>query len=612
MTAFNQVNTIVLILLCMLSAAQADDILSTLRPGHPRLILLNDDLPQIKKNIDENPQAAMYYRQFQNDARAVTTQPVIKHVLVGPRLLAQSRSAFRRISTLAAMYRLDGDKSLAARARDEMLAAAAFDDWNPSHFLDVAEMTAALAIGYDWLYDVLSPQEREMIRAAIVEKGLRPGLHAYETGISWTRASHNWANVCAGGLTMGALAVADEEPDIARKILDATRTEMQRALMTMAPDGGNPEGPGYWNYATQYTAYYLAACESALGTDFGFKAMPGFAPTGWFRIHTTGPLGKAFNYADAAEYPGQAPQMFWLARAFDQQAFAVHERQFAGKWGEIFHLIWFDGRGESLKGLDAPLDAMFKRVSVICLRSAWDDPNAFYVGFKGGDNKANHSHLDLGTFVFDAFDQRWALDLGPDDYNLPGYFGKERFTYYHLRTEGHNTLTFDGANQDAKAEAPIVAYRSTPARAFAVADLSAAYPAAKRVRRGVELLDRRALLILDEIELREAAQIVWNMHTTAKIEHSSDATVATLQQGGATLAARILSPPDAKFASQRVQIPPPQRAVKGLSKLTVALPAKITDARIIVVLAAPDVANNIPMPPALDQWVADGAIEVSK
>src|SRR5207248_5037676 len=115
-----------------------------------------------------------------------------------------------------------------------------------------------------------------------------------------------------------------------------------------------------------------------------------------------------------------------------------------------------------------------------------------------------------GTFVFDALGQRWAVDLGPDNYNLPGYFGKERFTYYHLRTEGHNTLSIDGANQDAKAEAAIVAYRSTPERAFAVADLTAAYADATRVRRGVELLDRHALLVSDEIELHEPAQIVWN------------------------------------------------------------------------------------------------------
>src|SRR5262249_33040917 len=148
-------------------------------------------------------------------------------------------------------------------------------------------------------------------------------------------------------------------------------------------------------------------------------------------------------------------------------AFAVNEREFANKWGEIFHLLWFDSRGESMKASNAPFDAVFRGVNVACFRSAWNDPNAFYVGFKGGDNKANHSHLDLGTFVLDAFGQRWALDPGPDDYNLPKYFGSERFNYYRLKTEGHNTLTIGGANQNAKAEAPLLAFLTTIDRALA-------------------------------------------------------------------------------------------------------------------------------------------------
>jgi len=39
---------------------------------------------------------------------------------------------------------------------------------------------------------------------------------------------------------------------------------------------------------------------------------------------------------------------------------------------------------------------------VMTLRGKWNDRNAWFVGFKAGDNKANHSNLDIGSFVLDA------------------------------------------------------------------------------------------------------------------------------------------------------------------------------------------------------------------
>ena len=87
-----------------------------------------------------------------------------------------------------------------------------------------------------------------------------------------------------------------------------------------------------------------------------------------------------------------------------------------------------------------------------------------------------------------------------DDYNLPGYFGNKRWTYYRLATVGQNTLLIDGQNQDPKAAAPIVAFDSTPGGSHAVADLSAAYAKqASEGRRGIALVDRRQVLVQDEI-----------------------------------------------------------------------------------------------------------------
>ena len=46
--------------------------------------------------------------------------------------------------------------------------------------------------------------------------------------------------------------------------------------------------------------------------------MAGFRETGEFRMQSIGPLNRTFNYADAHDSPGAAPQMFWFARAFSR------------------------------------------------------------------------------------------------------------------------------------------------------------------------------------------------------------------------------------------------------------------------------------------------------
>lgn len=585
----------------------ADDVLATLRAGHPRLYVTDDQLASVKRQMQQDPLARSWYARLEQDAGRILKEPPAEHKLVGPRLLGQSRAVLRRVSTLAGLYRLDGDRAKAERARQEMLTAAAFPDWNPSHFLDVAEMTNALAIGYDWLYDFLPAGDRAVIRRAIVDKGLKPGLEVYRKGTGWPRALHNWNQVCNGGMIAGAVAVADEEPELAREIVTRARESIVLAMRSFAPDGGWAEGPGYWAYATHYNVFALSALHTALGTDFDLKKTPGFAETGIFRIHSVGPLGRTFNYADAGEGAGTAPQMLWFAREFNRPLYARHERGLAEKRPDIFHLLWSPGTGEGTRLADLPQDAFFRGIDVAFFRSAWDDPRAVYVGFKGGDNRANHSHLDLGTFVLDALGERWAVDLGGDDYDLPGYFGKQRWSYYRLRTEGHNTLTIDGANQNLTGKAPVVAFLSSPERAFAVADLTAGYaPGVRRALRGVALLDRRRVLVQDEVQASEPVEVVWNFHTPAQVDvHGA---TATLTRGAATLQARILAPAGARFEVIAANPLPPQRQQPDVSNLTIRLPDKVKDVRLAVLLAPGDIGVPPRLEPLAD-WLAAGKLE---
>ncbi len=573
-------------------------ILSSLQVGHPRLIAKAEASVRVKKLVADHPQAKAIYAAIRRRADRYMKAPPAEYKLIGPRLLHVSREVIHRVYALATVYRIEGDSRYARRAIDEMLQVAAFKDWHPSHFLDTAEMTHAVAIGYDWLYDVLTEEERATIREAIVEKGLRQAESFYTKQRWWVRSHHNWNQVCNGGITLGALAVADEEPELARSILRQACLSVQIAMREFAPDGACVEGPGYWNYATIYNVLMLAGLETALGSDFGLSSHPGFSTTGDFPIHMLGPTRRTFNFADAGDRQPKSPQLLWLAQKFNNPVYAWYEREYLA--GEApLDLWWFDERGTGLG--DMPTDRHFHKADVVLLRSRWNDPQAIFVGLKGGSNAVNHSHLELGNFVLDADGRRWAVDLGGDNYNLPSYFGSKRWTYYRLATEGQNTLLIDGKNQDPKAAAPITLFRSDPDRACAVADLSAAYAGnAETVRRGIALVDRRCVVVQDEICGTAGSGITWQMHTRAEVE--VDGRQATLRLGDDTLRAEIVEPKEAAFAVASAAPPEPQNANRGVRKLVVRLPGREGAMRLVVaLLPTGSSAESLAVSP-LDAW----------
>lgn len=590
----------------------AREILSHLKKEHPRLLASREDFDNLKQAVATNATLKQWHAELRREADNLRRAAPSKYEIPdGLRLLATSRRVLHRVQTLVLIQRLDGGQPYVDRVWLELKTAAAFTNWNPRHFLDTAEMTHAFAIGYDWLYDQWTPEQRQVMREAMIEKGIKLANDIQDRNTWWARARHNWNQVCNGGIGMGALALADEEPEVCGKFLEAALKSIQLAMAEFAPDGAWAEGPGYWSYATSYNCAFLAGLDSALGTDFGLSQMPGFSLAGMFPIFASGPTGKSFDYADAHASIIRAPQLFWFARKFDQPAYAVFERRNASP--DALDLVWYDSRGEGAMPADLPLDKYFRNSEIALLRSSWGDKNALWVGFKAGDNKANHSNLDLGGFVLEALGQRWAVELGADDYNMPGYFGSQRWTYYRMRAEGHNTLVINPGkepDQNPKAEAKIVRFESRPKNSLAIADLTAAYAKhVARARRGVAMLDRRQVLVQDEIEAKQPAQVWWFLHTPAAVTLSEDGHAATLSLGGETLRAQILAPAGGKFtvmdAAPLPGLPNPtmQNKNRGIRKLALRLD-DVTQERIAVLLQPGTQALAAPKLTALADWKA--------
>jgi hypothetical protein len=615
----------------------ADSLRSLRLPPHPRLFADAARFAEIRAQIRTDPTARALYERVKGKADRYLADPSLpEHVIPdGLRLLATSRRVLDHVSALSLVGAVERDPRYAAGAWRELRAAAAFPDWNPKHFLDVGEMTTAFCIGYDWLYDQWTEDQRETLRRAIVEKGLTAALQAYhgEPGppgaIHWIDMEHNWNQVTNGGIGIGALAVMDVAPGPAGEALHDGLVRLPLAMRHYGPDGAWFEGPGYWHYATLYNALILSALDTALGTDYGLSEIPGFDLTGGFPAYLTGPFGPPFAFADVDREVGPTvgAELFWLAHRFHQPAFAAHQLRFGGPGGRdegrssAFNVIWYTPDLEGATAGPAPLDRHFRLAEVVAMRSSWTDPAALYVGFKGGDNKANHTDLDLGTFVLDALGVRWATELGSDDYNMPGYFDSKsrRWTYYRTRAEGQNTLVIEPdslPDQDPEAESRMVEFGSKPDGGYAVADLSAAYARhARRVERGIALLAGRSqVLVQDEIRTARPSRVWWFMHTEAAAEVGADGSTAVLTQDGKRLWAKVLAPAGARFQVMDAHPlptspnPKEQDPNRGVRKLAVRLDGVTGETRLAVLLVPLKDGESAPrtLPPLrpLSQWEA--------
>ena len=609
-------------------APTAADVLARPLAPHPRLFLTPERLARVE-NATGGRTAAWRDALLDRADRYLSDGWTPRYEKPDGLRLDFQGELTRRVEALGLAYRLRGDDRYAREALRLLDAVAAMPDWNPRHFLNTAETTRAVATGYDWLHDALSDDERQRLRDAVVRHGLEPALRAYRGEApheeSYFRLKeNNWSPVSNGGVAVGALAVLDEEPDLAAEALAHGLRLVPGALRHYAPDGGWDEGPSYWHYATEYAVVLMDALQTALGTDFGLSGLPGFAETAAFPLHLTGPTGLAFNYGDANSTDTvttrlvSTPETLWLARLAGRPAWAAPQRATANP--TAFDLLW-EGPDLDARAAPLPLDRFFRGVDVAAMRSAWGDPDAVFVAAKGGKTTPyRHSTLDAGTFVLDALGERWAVDLGKDDYNLPGYFdfdGGRRWDFYRNRAEGQNTLALapapgqDPAGPDLTLGriAPLVASASHEGEAHAVFDLTPAYaPRAGRVRRGVRLFDgRRRVLVQDEVE--GGAGGAWQMHTRAEVEVAPDGRSAVLRQDGQGLHAALVAPEGVRFevrpARPGALSPevPGQNPNEGIVKLVAPVPAG--GGRLAVVFTPLDGAAAPPAPPALaplDDW----------
>lgn len=341
------------------------------------------------------------------------------------------------------------------------------DKWNPTHFLDTAEFTAAFAIAYDWLYDVWTSDQKSQIRTNMITYGLTQGVTAYTNSDNqfhgwWTNNTQgNWNCVCNGGLTLGSLAILNEDDastSIATQLLGLTvPNAVQNCAQAVTTDGTWTETANYWYFGTTGHAEMSASLLTATGSDYGLlTSNKNFGLTGLFHMYITGP-GSLFAYGDHGpnKFSTTANAMLFYGGYFNHPEYMLFQRD-QHDAPEPWSMFWYDPTVAGAFWDGMALDHFFDDPTDqwAAMRSSWTDEDAMYVAIKAGKLQGHQTHndLDVGDFVLDALGTRWAGELGSGDYLSLDYFSNDtqdsvRWLYYRKRSEGQNTILINKQNQ---------------------------------------------------------------------------------------------------------------------------------------------------------------------
>ncbi len=517
--------------------AQINDTQSII--NHPRILLTEGEKEDLIRGISGDKFYTDIHNMILSECDKILDYPLNQRAKVGWRLIDISRSNLERIFFLSYAYRMTNKIEYAQRAEQEMLNAAKFKDWNPSHFLDVAEMCLGVAIGYDWLYDTLSESSRKIIEDAIIEKALLP---SFEKKYSFfVDATHNWNQVCHTGLAYGALAIWERNKALSIEVLNRAIQKLPISMKPYAPDGAYPEGCIYWGYGTTYNVLLISLLDTIFNDDFGLSQLDGFSKSGEYMVHLQTPKLTNFTYSDNYDDGFCSPAMYWFAQKNNDLSILYNQEKLYHKYGmgELRRvapalLIW--GREINSKGITPPQKILWSGNGVnpvAMLRSKWGDEDAIFMGVKLGSPSVNHGHMDVGSFTIQSQGVDWALDLGREDYTKLEKWGvdlwnmspkSQRWDIFRYNNFCHNTLSYNKKMQIVAGYAKVDSVGSLDGNSFVVSDLSELYSdQVKSSKRAFSLIDNKLIVIEDCVTThKNYAQLSWVMLSEADVCVVSD------------------------------------------------------------------------------------------
>jgi len=488
--------------------------------GHPQILLTRERLAELR-----DLPAGLHRRVV--DALCEVAPQI-------PPSDVDERESFRTIEAVALAAALTGEREHATRAFARAKAIAELPYWGgcPNalemcHDNDIRAgvFLYALVITYDWLHDLLVPEERAFLRETIFRKAREQYLFSVLQRDYWpTGFAQNHMHAATLGLGVAGLLFMDEDEE-ARKWAVWVRSLYGHVFDRYASDGTEP--PVTYTFGLQFICRYQEALRVATGIDLfdhpHFRLLEAYALAecrgtragvqldlhallcreasieGDYVGHL---IDRAIKGASTDSLGHQAMLVLWYRPGPRKQEIGLPPCQYFPDGGLAFMRSgWFDG-GPWLRVFCGPPAGH----SVIHRMSRYD---------------CAHYEPNAGSFVL--------THAGRSIVTSPG-------GSYQKLTRHHNTVTVNGVGQlsDGRVWSALPGpgqygvirnFSDHEGYCCVHCDLRGAYPEDAKLdalHRYILFIKPSVFVVIDEVEIREPGTVQWWLHHPGEIQQDGE------------------------------------------------------------------------------------------
>ncbi len=392
---------------------------------------------------------------------------------------------------------------------------------------------------------------RDLIIDQLVVKWLGPASCQIADRSSWVFGSYNIPVVHNTAHAFGAIVAAERYPALAASILAASLSAVRPGLSVVAADGGSPEGPDYWNYQGRYAAGLYATVSAVYGASPPIS-LPDMSRTTryWWSIQATN--GQTLTHSDSGDVAVRPFLPAWWGFAKGDRAGSAALVKRAENSPEPWSIWWWPRSGYSPS---AAASGLYPRTGVAVLHAqgatAW---------LKGGSNRTNHAHLDLGTVGYSSKGVLWAVDPYKAAYSSAYFDRATRWNFWEASTRSHSTLRVGGTDNMWSGASASFSSFNAGARTVTL-NMKQAIKNSTAASRSLAMYSDGRLTISDRVSTSVAQSYLWQWTTDASASVSGRKVV--LKHSGQTAVMSFVGLPSGSYV-RVIAAPSGKRSAAGL------------------------------------------------